>query len=77
VRSRAILKKLGNEVRDRRLARNLTQEALAHAAGVNINTVQRLERAETECQILTLFDVAMGLSMPLAELIAGVEGRQQ
>jgi transcriptional regulator with XRE-family HTH domain len=76
VRSRPILKKLGDEVRDRRHERNLTQEALAHAAGVNVNTLRRLERAETESQILTLFDVAMGLSMPLAELIAGVERRE-
>jgi transcriptional regulator with XRE-family HTH domain len=76
VRSRPILKKLGEEVRDRRHERNLTQEELAHAAGVNVNTLRRLERAETESQILTLFDVAMGLRMPLAELIAGVERRQ-
>lgn len=76
MRSRPILKKLGDEVRDRRHERNLTQEALAHAAGVNVNTLRRLERAETESQILTLFDVAMGLSMPLAELIAGVERRE-
>jgi transcriptional regulator with XRE-family HTH domain len=75
VRSRPILKTLGEEVRDRRHERNLSQEALADAAGIDVNTLRRLELAQSECQILTLIDVAMGLSMPLAELIAGVERR--
>jgi transcriptional regulator with XRE-family HTH domain len=76
VRFRPVLKNLGDEVRARRLERHLTQEQLAGAAKVDVNTVRRLERAETECQILTLIDVAEGLSMPLAELIAGMERRQ-
>ena len=76
MRSRPILKNLGDEVRARRQERKLSQEALAHAAGLNINTLRRLERAKAEPQILTLFDVAMGLNMPLSALIAGVERRQ-
>jgi transcriptional regulator with XRE-family HTH domain len=75
VRSRPILKTLGEEVRDRRRERKLSQEALAQAAGIDVNTLRRLELAQSECQILTLIDVAMGLSMPLADLIAGVERR--
>jgi transcriptional regulator with XRE-family HTH domain len=77
VRWRPILKTLGEEVRDRRLERKLTQEELAQAAGIDVNTLRRLELAQSECQILTLVDVAMGLSMPLAELIAGVEQATQ
>jgi transcriptional regulator with XRE-family HTH domain len=76
VRFRPILKNLGDEVRDRRLERKLTQEQLAGAAGVDVHTLRNLERAESECQILTLIDVAQGLGMPLAELIAGMERRQ-
>ena len=75
MRSRPILKKLGAEIQERRLARNLSQLKLAEAAGVNINTIQRLENAKIESQILTLFDVAMALKMPLSELIAGAERR--
>ena len=75
MRSRPILKKLGAEIRIRRLARDLTQQELAEAAGVNLNTIQRLESAKIESRILTLFDVASGLRMPLAELIAGAERR--
>ena len=76
MRPRPILKKLAAEVRYRRQERNLTQEELAHVAGVNVNTLKRLEWAATDCQILTLFGVAMGLNMPLADLIAGVERRR-
>ncbi len=75
MRSEPILKKLGAEIRERRRARNLSQLKLAEAAGVNSNTIQRLENAETDAQILTLFDVALGLKMPLSELIAGAERR--
>jgi transcriptional regulator with XRE-family HTH domain len=75
VRSRPILQTLGDEVRDRRCERNLSQETLAEAAGIDVNTLRRLEKAQAECQILTLIDVAMGLRMPLAELIAGMERR--
>jgi transcriptional regulator with XRE-family HTH domain len=75
VRSRPVLKKLGAEIKDRRLARDLSQEELADAAGVNVNTIQRLEGAKIEGKILTLFDVAMALKMSLSDLIAGAERR--
>lgn len=75
MRSRPILKKLGAEIRDRRLARDLTQEELADAAGVNVNTIQRIEGAKIEGRVLTLFDVALALKMSLSDLIAGAERR--
>jgi transcriptional regulator with XRE-family HTH domain len=75
VRTSLILENLAAEVRHRRQERKLSQEELADAAGVNVNTVKRLEWAATDCQILTLFGVALGLNMPLAELIAEVERR--
>ena len=75
MRSRPILKKLGAEIQERRLARKLSQLKLAEAVGVNINTIQRLENAKIESRILTLFDVAAALKMPLSELIAGAERR--
>jgi transcriptional regulator with XRE-family HTH domain len=76
VRSRAILQTLGDEVRDRRRERNLSQETLAEAAGIDVNTLRRLEKAQAECQILTLFGVASGLKTSLSDLIAGIERRQ-
>lgn len=69
------MQKLGDEVRERRHKRNLTQEALAHASGVHVNALKKLEKGKTNSQVLTLFGVAMGLKTPLAELIAEVERR--
>jgi transcriptional regulator with XRE-family HTH domain len=69
------LQKLGVEVRERRKKRNLSQEALADASGVHVNALKKLERGKSNSQVLTLFGIAMGLKMPLAELIAGVERR--
>jgi transcriptional regulator with XRE-family HTH domain len=70
-----ILQSLGDEIRERREQRHLTQEALAHAAGMHTNAIGRLERGETDSKVLTLFKVAMGLNTPLAELIAGAVTR--
>jgi DNA-binding XRE family transcriptional regulator len=76
VRARTILQTLGDEVRERREARDLTQEALAHESGVCRNALAKLEQGRTDSRARTLFKVAIGLKMPLAELIAGVERRQ-
>ncbi len=75
MRQRPSLKQLAAEVRRRRKERHLSQEELAAAAGVNTNTVKRLEWGRSNCQIQTLFDIAVALDMPLSELIAGVERR--
>ena len=75
MRTRTVLRSLGEEVRERRKQRNLSQEALAHASGVHVNALKKLERGRSNSQVLTLFGIAMGLKTPLAELIAGVERR--
>jgi transcriptional regulator with XRE-family HTH domain len=66
---------LGKEVRNLRKERNLSQEELAEAAKICLGTVKDLEWARAEPRILTLFDIAKGLKLPLAELIASVEKR--
>jgi len=69
--TREVLKRLGDEIRQRRHERDLTQEALAHESGVHINAVAKLERGKADSRVLTLFKVAKGLNMPLTELIGG------
>jgi transcriptional regulator with XRE-family HTH domain len=73
VRTKTTLQKLGDEVKERR--GKLSQEALAHAAGVHVNALKNLEKGETNSRVLTLFKIAIGLKTPLAELIAEVERR--
>lgn len=76
MRTRTILRSLGEEVRERRQQRNLSQEALAHQAGVHPNVVGRLERGSYNITVLTLLAIAMKLNTSLLELFAGAAKRQ-
>ena len=76
VRSRSILRGLGEEVRERRQQRNLSQEALAHQAGVHPNVVGRLERGSYNITVLTLLAIAVKLNTSVLELFAGAAKRQ-
>jgi transcriptional regulator with XRE-family HTH domain len=76
VRTRSILRSLGEEVRERRKQRNLSQEALAHQAGVHPNVVGRLERGIYNPTVLILLAIAVKLNTSLLELFAGAAKRQ-
>ena len=75
VRTRTILRSLGEEVRERRKQRNLSQEALAHQAGVHPNVVGRLERGSYNITVLTLLAIAVKLNTSVLELFAGAARR--
>lgn len=76
MRTRTILRGLGEEVRERRKQRNLSQEALAHQAGVHPNVVGRLERGSYNITVLTLLAIAVKLNTSVPELFAGASERQ-
>ena len=76
MRTRTILRSLGEEVRERRKERNLSQEALAHQAGVHPNVVGRLERGSYNITVLTLLAIAVKLNTSVLELFAGAAKRQ-
>lgn len=76
MRTRTILRSLGEEVRERRKQRNLSQEALAHQAGVHTNVVGRLERGSYNISVLTLLAIAVKLNTSVAELFVGAAKRQ-
>ena len=71
-----ILRSLGDEVRERRKQRNLSQEALADQAGVHANVVGRLERGSYNITVLTLLAIAMKLNTSVLELFAGAAKRR-
>jgi transcriptional regulator with XRE-family HTH domain len=75
VRTRTILRSLGEEVRERRKQRNLSQEALAHQAGVHPNVVGRLERGSYNITVLTLLAIAVKLNTSVLDLFAGAAKR--
>ena len=76
VRTRSVLRGLGEEIRERRQRRNLTQEALAFEAGVHPNVVGRLERGIYNPTVMILFAIALKLNTSLQDLFAGASKRQ-
>ena len=75
VPTKSILRSLGEEVRERRKQRNLSQEALAHQAGIHPNVVGRLERGSYNITVLTLAAIAAKLNATVLELFAGASKR--
>ena len=75
VRSRSILRSLGEEVRERRKQRNLSQEALALQAGVHPNVVGRIERGIYNPSVLVLNAIATKLNTSVLELFTGADKR--
>jgi transcriptional regulator with XRE-family HTH domain len=59
----AILHEVGNRLAAARLARNLTQAALAEEAGVSKRTVERLESGEVATRLSGLVRVCRALDM--------------
>jgi len=62
------LRALGRAIRRLRRERELSQEAVAAAAGLHPNQVGRLERATADVYASTILRVVRGLGVPLAEL---------
>ena len=59
----AILREVGSRLAAARLARNLTQAALAEEAGVSKRTVERLESGEVAARLSGLVRVCRALDM--------------
>ncbi|MET7429661.1 helix-turn-helix transcriptional regulator [Streptomyces flaveolus] len=59
---------VGDRIRVRRLHQNMTQETLAHEAGIDRSTVQRME-AGSEMKLSHLLLVAHALRMHVTDLL--------
>lgn len=59
----AILREMGSRLAAARLARNLTQAALADEAGVSKRTVERLESGEVAARLSGLVRICRALDM--------------
>lgn len=59
---------LGRAIRQARRERDLSQEAVAAAAGVHPNQVGRLERGEADVYTSTMLRIVAGVGVPLAEV---------
>lgn len=66
-----MLKKFGARVRQERERHGISQEELAHRAGVHRTYVGMIERAEKNVTLKSMEKIARALHMDVAELIAG------
>jgi transcriptional regulator with XRE-family HTH domain len=63
-----ILRQVGLNVRQRRLARGLTQEEAAFEAGIAFNYLSGIERGKSNPSVKVLFRIAKVLRIPIADL---------
>lgn len=63
------LKKLGAAIRARRLALDLSQEALADAAGVDRSHMGKIERGERNVTFLNILRIAAAVQCRPSELL--------
>lgn len=64
-----LLRKVGDRVRTARTARGVSQEALAHAAGIDRSYMSGIERGVRNVTLLKLQAVARALRLPIRELL--------
>jgi XRE family transcriptional regulator, regulator of sulfur utilization len=69
------LRALGQTIRRIRRERDLSQEAVADAAGVHLNQVGRLERGTADVYTSTMLRVVAGLGVSLSEVARAYEQR--
>jgi transcriptional regulator with XRE-family HTH domain len=67
---RQFLQRLGDRVRERRLAMNLTQEALGQKCGLHRTFLGSVERGERNVALLSLRKIARALRTTPAALLA-------
>lgn len=60
-------------LRSMREERSLTQEDLAHASGLTVAALARIERGQANPRWTTVLQIASGLGVTLGELGAAVE----
>lgn len=60
---------IGERIREFRVLRGMSQEALAFASEINPTYLGRLERGEKCPTVDTLYKISLGLKLPLHELL--------
>lgn len=67
------LRRLGGRVRALRQERGLSQERLAHEAGLHRTYISQVERGDRNVAVLNLLRLSRALQVDPARLVAGLE----
>jgi predicted transcriptional regulator len=70
-----VIRAAAAEIKARRASLDISQEELAHRAGVHRSFIARLEVADTQPTLAVFFRLADALQTDVAELAAGVAAR--
>lgn len=65
----AVLKTIGNRVRQLRIDNGYSQESLGYEAEIPKNQVGRIERGEINTTVITLYKISSVFNIKLSELI--------
>ena len=68
---------VGQNVRAHRLARQMSQTALADAIGITFQQVQKYEKGVNRIAAARLVRIARVLSVPTTKLLAGIEAAEK
>jgi transcriptional regulator with XRE-family HTH domain len=68
-------KVFGQVLRELRLEREMSQEALASASGLHLNHVSYLERGIKSPSLIAVFQLAGALQIPASDIVTRVEAR--
>jgi len=60
---------LAQNVRKYRIAKNLSQEALANLTGVEYSQISRIERGVINTSVSVIFAIAKALEIPASQLL--------
>lgn len=69
IQRETFLKNVGQNIRQARMARDMSQESLALAAGLDRSYVGGVERGERNIAIINLKKIADSLNLSLSELV--------
>ncbi|MBD0370007.1 MAG: helix-turn-helix transcriptional regulator [Pyrinomonadaceae bacterium] len=70
--SNRVLKMFGQRVREERLKRGLSQEALAEKAGMHRTYIGMIERAEKNVTLINIEKIAHALDVEIVVLLKGI-----
>lgn len=76
MKEKTFIRMVGLRVRTFRERQKLSQEELAHRAGVAVLTVSKIELGTADARIGTLSRLAKALSIPVGELLSDMDGSQ-
>lgn len=71
--SNSVLLRLGENIRQLRLSKGLSQEKLAELADLHRTYIGGVERGERNISLLNLIRLARVLEVPVTKLVEGIE----